>query len=299
MARPDRASANDRLARSKPADTSAASPARAAPARERRSGSRPTCAAGRVSSICALKRARRSAQNTASIRLAIQPTRGSAGSDQRYRISAGATPNEIASDSESSSAPNRLSPCSMPRDPAVEAVEHARDHDHRHRALPLAADREAHAGQAGAQRERGDRVGRDRAQRQPARAAGQTRVAAPAARSIGRVGRHRRAGRSLRDTADGGAADPADDGLARDRCAGRAPPAARRRRAGTRRRGCRSGSARRAGPAATMSPGLTKPTMRRATRPAIWVKPICAPSRALDDEMLALVLVATPCRDRR
>ena len=32
--------------------------------------------------------------------------------------------------------------------------------------------------------------------------------------------------------------------------------------------------------------------MRRATRPAIWVKPIRSPSGAFDQEMLALIVLA-------
>src|SRR5690606_27005602 len=55
-----------------------------------------------------LKRARRSAQQTASASAAVQPNFGAYCSDQRRRIIAGATPNAITSESESSSAPNLL-----------------------------------------------------------------------------------------------------------------------------------------------------------------------------------------------
>src|SRR3989344_1696039 len=55
-----------------------------------------------------LKRARRSAQHTASASAAVQPNFGASVSDHRKRIIAGATPKAITSDSESSSAPNLL-----------------------------------------------------------------------------------------------------------------------------------------------------------------------------------------------
>src|SRR3990167_2843597 len=55
-----------------------------------------------------LKRARRSAQHTASANAAVQPNLGAADSDHRNRIIAGATPKAMTSDSESSSAPNLL-----------------------------------------------------------------------------------------------------------------------------------------------------------------------------------------------
>ncbi len=45
-------------------------------------------------------------------------------------------------------------------------------------------------------------------------------------------------------------------------------------------------------PAATMSPPFTNGTIRRATRPAIWVKPIRMPSAALDENVLALIVLA-------
>src|SRR6185312_13369862 len=59
-----------------------------------------------AASIQALKRARRSAQQTANASPAVQPNFGASWSDQRNRISAGEVPNAILSLSESSSAPN-------------------------------------------------------------------------------------------------------------------------------------------------------------------------------------------------
>src|SRR4051812_45214769 len=55
-----------------------------------------------------LKRASRSAQQTASASAAVQPNLGAYCSDQRNRMSAGAVPKAILSDRESSSAPNLL-----------------------------------------------------------------------------------------------------------------------------------------------------------------------------------------------
>ena len=91
-------------------------------------------------------------------------------SDHRNRISAGAVPNAILSARLSSSAPNLLLAREQPRDAAVEPVEHAGDDDRSQQRLVShsLADREAHAGQAEAQRQRGDRVGRERAERNAA-----------------------------------------------------------------------------------------------------------------------------------
>jgi len=66
------------------------------------------CGCSAASSL-ALKRASRSAQQTASDNAAIQPNFGASFSDQRKRISAGAVPKAILSLRESSSAPNLLS----------------------------------------------------------------------------------------------------------------------------------------------------------------------------------------------
>ena len=117
----------------------------------------------------ALKRASRSAQQTASASAAIQPNRGAVCSDHRNRISAGAVPNAILSlIAIQLRAELALRP-QQPRDAPVEAVEHAGEDDRAKRLLPLAANREADAGQAHAQRQRGDRVGDHRAERDSAR----------------------------------------------------------------------------------------------------------------------------------
>src|SRR4029079_13613970 len=55
------------------------------------------------------------------------------------------------------------------RDAPIEAVEHAGKDDRSERPLPFAADREADAGQAHAQRKGGDRVGDHRTERYAAR----------------------------------------------------------------------------------------------------------------------------------
>ena len=212
-----RAIAEQRRRRSRTTDRSAATPAPRRPAPERRSGSRPICAAVRSTSILALKRARRSAQNTASTSAHDPAEPRHVAAATRDRGSAPATtPKAIASDSESSSAPNRLSPRSSRAMRAVEPVEHAGDHDHRDRRFPFAADREADAGQAEAQRQRGDRIGRDRAQRQ-------------AARHAARRGRRDRAGARLRRSSSHRA----------DHCAMPSIGTSRRRgRARSRRRRC-------------------------------------------------------------
>ena len=80
-------------------------------------------------SIRALKRASRSAQQTASASATIQPNRGASCSDQRKMISAGAVPNAILSRQliELGAEP-ALRP-KQPGDAAVDPVEHAGDDD--------------------------------------------------------------------------------------------------------------------------------------------------------------------------
>ena len=63
-------------------------------------------AGGSGSSMAVLKRAKRNTHATAYNSTKIQPNRPMLSSDQKYNINAGATPKQIMSDSESSSAPN-------------------------------------------------------------------------------------------------------------------------------------------------------------------------------------------------
>ena len=87
-------------------------------------------------------------------------------------ISAGAVPKAILSRRTVELRAELALRPQQPRDAAVEAVEHAGDDDRSQRLLPLAGDREADAGQAEAQRQRGDRVGHERAERNTARGPG-------------------------------------------------------------------------------------------------------------------------------
>jgi hypothetical protein len=66
-------------------------------------------------------------------------------------------------------------------------------------------------------------------------------------------------------------------------------------RADRHRRGCRSGSGRQRWPAAIISPCFTKGMIRRATRPAIWVKPMRVPS-APRPEYAGAHSLRLPCR---
>ncbi len=124
----------------------------------------------------ALNRARRSAQQTASDSAAIQPKRGTACSDHRKRISAGAVPKAILSDSEFELGPEPALSAQQSGDAPIEAVEDAGPDDAGESDLPAdhivglnRSDRDAHAREAHAQSQRGNGIGDHRAERDPAR----------------------------------------------------------------------------------------------------------------------------------
>ena len=181
-----------------------------------------------AASIRALNRARRSAQQTASASAAIQPNFGAClqrpqEQDQRRR----GAERDIVATANSSSAPNLLcARSSRAMRPSIPSRTPARTIA-AERLLPLAADREADAGQPHAQRQRGDRIGDHRPERDPPRT--------PRLRSLADA-------RQRRVDADFG-----EHRLAGDRALAEQHLAARCRRADRRRPGCRSGSGRCAG----------------------------------------------------